>query len=290
MQRAQWAQANPRTRRWPNDQGDSNQVPGLVRDLSSLPPEIRNIIYKHVLGPPLDPTICFTEPIDPRPLNFGYDDRGARLMDGNIKESDCYWQVWPFTLDLLLVSKQIYRESFHIFYATHCFSFLDTDFLYHFLRKSGYARRQHISQIRFIWRGSHAKKAFRLLKTCQRLRTVQLIASCSHPPGYAALCEVRGLEKVDAKAMIHFEKHRVKVLGCKCWGDYYCHCACRKPGDPKSDLQELEMAMMRPRLPRFKLDPNESIDPLNSKRSNIRNLEEETLGDETETYFRPLSD
>jgi len=252
---------------------------------SKLPGEVRDKIYKLVLGPAFDPSKCFTEPIDPNiRVSFGYNGR-VESTHGTINTPEMYHPVLPSILNLLLVCKQIFIEAFHIFYATHLFSFADTDHLYRFLRRIGYARRQQITKIHFLWQGPHAKEAFRLLKTCKRLKEAHFTVPCSIPPGYAALREVRGLEKVKARAMIHFQRdHLNRPLGC--FGDYYCHCACSSRHEPGSNLEELEAAMMRPRLPQFGPDPSETLDLFKPKREQFRKPADDVLIEEKDRFFQ----
>ena len=147
------------------------------QDLAS---EIRNRIYHFVLGPPQDPLICLTQELDTRPpsaqsggLDFDMSFR-TKSVKLNCKHKDPDWgvthEVKPSDLSILMVSKQIYVEAFHVFYTSNCFSFTDTGLLYRFLKNIGYTRRQHLTMIYFLWRGPDAKEAFRLLKTCRRIK------------------------------------------------------------------------------------------------------------------------
>ena len=263
-------------------------------DLAS---ETRNRIYHFILGPPQDPSICLTQVLDTRPPSAqsgGVDfDRSFRTKSVkiNIEHKDPDWgvihEVKPCDLSILMVSKQIYVEAFHVFYTSNCFSFTDTGLLYRFLKNIGYTRRQHLTMIYFLWRGPDAKEAFRLLKTCRRLRLVQFTVPCSHPPGYEALKEVR-VETAKARALIHFAFAQNPPSNIhdhtSCFGDYQCHCLCRRPYDPASSMQELENAMMRPRREQDFPDPDEKFDLFKPKREHFKKSEEQDLLEEQASF------
>ena len=253
---------------------------------TDLPPEIRNRIYGFILGPPQDPSICLTQVLDNRPLEAqseGVDiDNTFRTNSvvANPKHNDPNWgithEVDPNDLSMLLASKQIYTEACLFFYATNCFSFTDTGLLYRFLKNIGYTRRQHLTMIYFLWRGEDAKEAFRLLKTCRRLTSVQFTVPCSHPPGYEALKEVR-VETAKARALVHFAAPPLQHSSC--FGDYQCHCNCtsRSPYEPASNLQEIEKAMMRPRRNQDLPDAKEVFDFFAPKREYFKRSEDQEL-------------
>ena len=259
--------------------------------------EIRNRIYHFLLGPPQDPSICLTQVLDNRPLGVqsgGVDlDQSfrTRSVKLNRKHRDPDWgvihQVKPHDLSILLVSKQIYVEAFHVFYTKNCFSFTDTGLLYRFLKNIGYTRRQHLTMVYFLWRGPDAKEAFRLLKTCRRLKVVQFTVPCSHPPGYEALKEVR-VEKAKARALVHFAPAQNPPLNIhdhtSCFGDYQCHCLCRRAYEPASNMRELEKAMMRPRREQDFPDPNEKFDLFKPKREYFKKSEEQDLLQEKASF------
>ncbi len=258
---------------------------------SDLAPEIRNLIYHFVLGPPQDPSICLTHVFDDRPLrapsggvDFDNTFRTTKVQP-NSKHKDPNWgithEVKPDDLSILLVSKQTYVEAFHVFYATNCFCFTDTGLLYRFLKNIGYTRRQHLTMVYFLWRGPDAKEAFRLLKTCRGLKTVQFTVPCSHPPGYEALKEVR-VENAKARALIHFAHARNPPAtgihdSTSCFGDYLCHCNCRRSDEPASNPRELEKAMMRPRCEKDLPNAEEKFDLFKPKRERFRKSEEQEM-------------
>lgn len=255
-----------------------------VFPFQDLAPEIRNRIYGFVLGPPQDPSVCLTEVLDNRPLRAPSGDVDSdntfrtKTVVPNPEHEDPEWgvihQVTPNDLSILLVCKQIFVEAFHVFYTTNCFSFTDTGQLYRFLKNIGYIRRQHLTTVYFLWRGPDAREAFRLLKTCRRLRTVQFTVPCSHPPGYEALKEVR-VETAKARALVHFARDRYSHTSC--FGDYLCHCACRRLYDPPSSLRELENAMMTPRRVQDLPDLEEKFDLFKPKREYFPKSEEQSL-------------
>ena len=253
---------------------------------TDLAPEIRNRIYRFILGPPQNPSICLTQILDKSPL--GAQSEGAdfdntfriKSVVPNPKHNDPNWgithEVDPNDLSILLASKQIYTEACLFFYATNCFSFTDTGLLYRFLKNIGYTRRQHLTMVYFLWRGEDAKEAFRLLKTCRRLTTVQFTVPCSHPPGYEALKEVR-VETAKARALVHFASPEGQHSSC--FGDYQCHCNCsgRTPYEPASNLQDIEKAMMRPRRKQDLPDAEEVFDLFTPKREYFKRSEDQEL-------------
>lgn len=253
---------------------------------TDLAPEIRNRIYRFILGPPQDPSICLTQILDKRPLGAQSEDIDIdntfriKTLVPNPKHNDPNWgfthEVDPNDLSILLASKQIYTEACLFFYATNCFSFTDTGLLYRFLKNIGYTRRQHLTMIYFLWRGEDAKEAFRLLKTCRRLTSVQFTVPCSHPPGYEALKEVKA-ETAKARALVHFTAPQLQHSSC--FGDYQCHCNCnmRSSYAPASNLQEIEQAMMRPRRKQDLPEAEEVFDLFNPKREYFKRSEDQEL-------------
>ena len=294
-----------------NEAGSSSDVTVAVAEESSsaaepvgvfrfrdLAPEIRNRIYHSVLGPPQDPSICLTQVLDNHPLRApsgGVDlDNTFRIRKvmRNPEHKDPEWgvihEVKPDDLSILLVSKQTYVEAFHVFYTTNCFSFTDTGLLYRFLKRIGYTRRQHLTMVYFLWRGPDAKEAFRLLKTCRRLKMVQFTVPCSHPPGYEALKEVR-VEKAKARALIHFAHAQTPPINGNrdhggCFGDYLCHCQCRRGDEPASSLRELESAMMRPRCTQDLPDAEEEFDLFKPKREHFKKSEDQEMLEEKASF------
>ena len=254
----------------------------------ALPPEVRDRIYKFLLGAPYDPLIYRTTVFDSNLLAPSDDEHRVTHFERTktTHPTIIYRSSRMYDLRILCVSKQTYAEAFHIYYATHCFSFSDTNRLLQFLRNIGYNRRQHLSTIDFMWRGTSAKAAFRLLKTCTRLTSVNFTLPCSRPPGYAALKEVRGLTQARAKAMVHFKAPRRHVRSSPvCHGTYHCHCDCTKTKNLKSDIQELETAMTRPRLKKYALNPDAELDFFNSRPELSRRSEYQLLMEETSVFL-----
>ena len=279
---------------------DSSPVTEITKTFGflDLASETRNRIYHFILGPPQDPSICLTQVLDTRRSSAqsgGVNlDWSSRMMSvkKNSKHEDPDWgvthEVKPCDLSVLMVSKQIYVEAFHVFYTSNCFSFTDTGLLYRFLKNIGYTRRQHLTMIYFLWCGPDAKEAFRLVKTCRRLRQEQFTVPCSHPPGYEALKEVK-VETAKARALIHYTPAQNPPLNgihdhTSCFGDYQCHCLCRRPYEPASSMPELEDAMMRPRRAQDLPDPDEKFDLFKPKREHFKKSEEQDLLQEMASF------
>lgn len=135
--------------------------------LLKLPGKVRNRIYELVLGPSFDPTFCLTglRGLDHESsIGHDYDDT-INSWDASVAWKDYYYWTDLLLPSVLLTSKQIYIKAPHVSYSTHCFSFMDTEQLYRFLRNIGYARRQQVTIIYIVWRGGYSKEAFCLLKT-----------------------------------------------------------------------------------------------------------------------------
>lgn len=255
--------------------------------LMTLPPEIRDRIYNEVLGPSGDPAIYATAIHDPKVysrLNGDYGTTEVDIRSDNSWPVSCHF-VKPSILSILLGSKQIYTEAFHIFYSKNRFHFPDTQILYRFLRNIGYVRRQHLTMISFNWRGAEAKEAFRILKTCRRLKSLHFTAPCSEPPGYAAIREIRGLKEAKAIARTHYLTHQDRGT----YSSYYA-CLCGIPyhqaRGPLHDLPELERAMMQPRLKQYALDPNEQFDLFKeAKREVFKKPEEQQLFEDRTSFL-----
>ncbi len=162
-------------------------------------------------------------------------------------------------LSLLLVSKTIYTEAFHIFYRNRL-AFLNTDVLGHFLLTSGHARRQQITDIVFVWQGHQPKWAFRLLKKCCNLKRVTVVVYGGYqPPGYAALREVRGLDEVKVYSSDWFLGSLIYFLGFSYWN---------RPHEEQAEFddEELILAMKRPRLQRDAGNPDEKLELFRKQR------------------------
>ena len=256
----------------------------------TLPPEIRNRIYLFVLG---SRDIRTTARVPLRASEF--DERQSRVLVHyparkveNLTKTDWFLEtqfLTKRTLNILLVCKHIYIEAFHVFYTSNRFYFPDTELLFSFLKGIGYNRRQHLAMIALNWCGPFAKEAFRLLKTCRRLRSVQFTIPCGEPPGYGAVREIRGLEQVLVIKRIHYS---TMVAGhCRLASeDYVCKCR-RNPlvKGPLDDVQELERAMMRPRLKQYAKDPSEEFNLFTVKREVSKKPEETFLLEDRATWY-----
>lgn len=207
--------------------------------LLPFPPEIRHLIYSLVLDvsndEPLEIKLLGRLTISPTnsPASIGSD------------------------LSILLVSKQTYIDAYHIFYRINRFHFDTTTVLFNFLRGIGSIRRQHVVWVSFRSFDDNAKRAFRLLKSCQRLKHLQLRLPYYQPSGYVALREVRGLESVQ----IYLQVSSVS----------------RRRWAPQSDPEELMKAMKRPRLKQNEIDLDAEIDLFKKRRKVIRKTEYENL-------------
>ncbi len=226
-----------------------------------LSPEIRYLIYRYLLHIPDyfvgTPSKPYQYPVTVEPA--------------------------PLDLSILLVSKQTYLEAFHILYAHNTFTFNNIGTLLKFLQRIGYARRQQVVSVVFKWIGADPKAAFRLLKTCSRLKRIEFTLCYFQLKGLVALREVRGLEEVE----IH---HRRQLAFCVCMAvlGRGCNRNMHLDDTQLSDPIELKEAMMRPRLKQYE---QKEIDLFNLKKENFRESEERSLGfwDRNGIFSRPLS-
>ncbi len=204
----------------------------------------------------------------------------------NMPSSISLQHLTKSTLNILLACKQIYMEAFHVFYTSNRFYFPDTQLLYSFLKGVGYNRRQHLTMIVFEWCGPYAKEAFRLLKACRRLKSVQFTIPCGEPPGYAALREIRGLDQALVLNRHHYgiTEEDYAMLRSE---NYYClrHHGGQRKG-PLDDVQELERAMMRPRLRQYAEDPSEKLDLFKGKREALKKTEESILFEDRVSWYQ----
>lgn len=219
-----------------------------------FPPEIRDRIYRFVLSE--------HEKVPATTLQWGNTyPPGAGL------------------LAILLVSKQTYLEAFHIFYRETCIMIGNTSQLYSFLKNIGYARRQNLTALEFAYIGNDPKPAFRLLKTCQNLRslTIDLLVNDREPPvAWQALREVRGLESVRFKVIRRCNK---------------CRCVWHRAGDPTNIhpaarsidnlVEYLKEGMKRQRIKKYAAEAEKKIDLFSGRRESIRKSEEAQLAAET---------
>lgn len=164
----------------PSDKNDGDSPGPAVQEEKTIttrqtlpfPPEIRTMIYKHVL------------------------DASPRFPKGYTRRPKQHFTSRFFDLSLLLVSKQTFLEAFHIFYRMNQLCFRNTHDLLRFLRHIGPLRRQEIVSIALNRFDCYAKQAFRLLQTCSKLERIRMTMPYYEPTGFAALREVRGLKTV----------------------------------------------------------------------------------------------
>ncbi|MCJ1392476.1 hypothetical protein MMC18_005343 [Xylographa bjoerkii] len=178
-----------------------------------LPSEVRNQIYRYVLT--------------------------ASWSCEMIHVSTCCKYVSASSLALLEVSRQIYQEAFHLFYQENTLVFENTDDLARCLHTIGYARRQEIRKIEFFWVGQEPKAAFRLLRTCQKLKevTIENYTDGLERSGLAALREVRGLEVVRTAYGTSWHRYEQQKPHWQSWA-----------APPATNDGSLAYYMMRPRL------------------------------------------
>lgn len=161
-----------------------------------FPPEIRDEIYRYV------------------------------LLSTEDEDEDEDWEDWGPTgpdvccLSLLLVSKQIYLEAFHIYYRYRNLKFSDSFSLSLFLKNIGDVRRYYVTRINFNWTEYATPELYDLLRRCPNLRfldihiysvgppfgsprTMRTARNAVYPDRHTtntthvnALCDVRGLEVV----------------------------------------------------------------------------------------------
>lgn len=219
-----------------------------------FPSEIRHRIYNIALQLPN----CF---VPEQVAMFNYADLKIRSPSRHSHQYPlCRKHPCPFDLSLLLVSKQTYMEAFHIFYQNNTLYFNDTDTLLQFLKNIGFARRQEVTNIGFDWVGAESKAAFRLLKTCSNLQTVRLTMTKTHPKGYEALREVRGLTNVIRLTKFIFNPYYGRTVEDWCYAvdeeidevdlDYEDDADLNT--DKQVSFEHLKAGMMRPQAAAFK--------------------------------------
>ena len=140
--------------------------------------------------------------------------------------------------------------------------------------------------ISFNWRGAEVKEAFRILKTCRRLKSLHFTAPCNEPPGYAAIREIRGLEEAKAIVRILYLTHRHG----RTYNSYY---ACLRDTPyhqghgSLDDLPEHERAMMRPQLKQYALNPNKQFNLFRqAKREVFKKPEEQQLFEDRKSFLQ----
>lgn len=211
---------------------------GTPLQLLPFPSEIRHQIYEYVL---YVPNTASRDSFDKRP-----------------------WWVKSaptpknFNLSILLASKQTYIEAHHIFYRINELIFKDTSALFQFLCHIGYVRRQQIVSISFQKFERNAKLAFRLLKSCQRLKCLRFLLPDDKPPGYAALREVRGIEDVE-----------IFCYPLPIWDIHWFKGSALK--------QALQQAMSRPRLKRYEPNDEKKLDLFKKHREILPKTDAEEL-------------
>lgn len=154
---------------------------------TDLPPEVRNTIYGYVLLSTEDEHSSFVT-----------DFRTPRGPD-------------TCCLSLLLVSKQTYLETFHIYYRHRNLRFSDSSSLALFLKNIGEVRRFYVTHVTFDWSSTSSPQVYDLLRQCPNLRYLDIyVTRKGLPLGYHvgrypnsrngthinALSNVRGLETV----------------------------------------------------------------------------------------------
>ena len=241
----------------------------LFHRFLELPLEIRDVIYRLTIGIPEDDaaTTAIIIRSQQQPLLDPF--QWIRQSAGIIADAapSASRIVDPPDLNLLGVSKQIHSEAYHHFFQHNTLAFAHTNALLGFLRGIGQRRRQQITKIFFFWRGSEAKAAFRLLKTCTNLNSILFTLPCIECPGYHALREVRGLKSATVCAIMHahptpnsdsLERWPNRLADAHSESSRYLvqwyACTCNNPDrryiTPLSNAADLEWAMTRAPLKR----------------------------------------
>lgn len=165
-----------------------------------LPPEIRLIVYDLLLiQPGRDVTLRYADY-----YRYRHENREAVM-----KEKHPAYVARPYpqsVLAILGVCRRIRNEASPIFYRGNCLNSLNVTNLGCFLGSLSLERRSYIRHVRFEYRGKRAPAAFRLLKTCENLRTLQIRVdyrtlrprrpSLLKAWGMNDLRRIRGLEKL----------------------------------------------------------------------------------------------
>jgi hypothetical protein len=128
----------------------------------TLPPEIRNMIYKYLLV--LDKSISMS--------GYALTQREARLNNG-LPESA------QKTLGIARTCKQIHDETLPIYFGMKEFEFYSTDDIGKYLRYLSKDRRQLLRKIKFTYIGWAQYETFALLGVCLNLETLRIGLSWS---------------------------------------------------------------------------------------------------------------
>lgn len=270
-----------------------------------FPPEIRDRIYRLVLALEYDPKYQLEDDACmPGPAPNAVSGSASASVQVDLAKDDLAKDDREFLdrikgpdkrcLSFLLVSKQTYREAYHIFYSQNNLQFLNVNYLLQFLKKIGYARRLHVSHITFVWMGSEAKAAFRMLQQCSRLGSLDIILPCRlgldetcdfHRLGSNMLREVRGLKAVTFKCPADHEEHLARYLR-------FYH---RQFPQGNVDWEQIERAkhvirtellrayMMRSRSEWFALGADERIDLFNPRKERFGKSETQSLHESQST-------
>jgi hypothetical protein len=254
-------------------------------------PEIRDRIYKFVLIMEYNPKYALDDDdCMPGPRRVSFAEEPSKGRSKKSPHDDKYF--WSRVkgpdkrpLSLLLVSKQTYREAYHIFYRHNNLQFLNVCYLWKFLKNIGYARRQYVTHITFVWMGLEASAAFGLLQRCPRLKFLDIILPCRlgltrcrpcHSHSYNMLCEVRGLEAVNFKYDEDHKKHTTRYSP----GYSSAVHAVREEREWNKEIriiEKLQHDMMRPRLKRFLIKADEKINLFKPKKERHRRSEVHSL-------------
>lgn len=164
---------------WDPAQSGNNKVGS---PFLSLPGEIRLEIYRNILVS------------EPPEVRFVFDTPGIQLLPAE-----------QFPLNVLETCRQVFEESFHIYYNANTFIFNCVNDLHDFLKRIGPRRRREICSLAADLSqlvGRRAKAVAKLLKQCVNLKYLYIICLPAWPftrlsqPSLIQLGTLRGLKEV----------------------------------------------------------------------------------------------
>ena len=170
-----------------------------------FPPEIRNLIYEYALTLS-KPSRRATQPKKSKASTSGLGNSHPDLKGaGQFPDSK--------GLSLLLVSKQTYIEAFAFYYKLNTLHLPNLKLLTLFLRNIGFARRQYLTSLSFLWSGkdpTSCRTALTMLQKCPSLRTLKIFTVQNDKIEAERMKALRSLKAVKGLDKVSFIDHKGK--------------------------------------------------------------------------------